>query len=781
MSIKKSFIAPGLALLLLTNLHATDTFTIKNKTLKEAIEIISKKADIPYIVNSKLIEDKKAKNIENIKGLKETLKKLLEGTNLSSTIENDTIFIKEKNTTKLEKSSLGEVNIVENIYNTTETSNSYTITNMNSATKMNLSIKDTPQSISVLTNEQLNDIGVEYLEDITDIATGISYDKNNGSTPTFYSRGFEIKNFQVNGINRYMPNRGTAKAQDLSIYDRVEIVRGATGLLSGTGEPSATINLVRKKAYSKEFNSSISLETGSWDKYKTQIDLMSKLNDKGTIRGRLIASYEEENSFIDEIEEEKKVLFGTIEADLSDKTLLTLGSSYVNTRVDNSIRSLLPVTFSDGSKTTSLDRSTWLGSDWTYKDSTEKSHFIELEHYLNNDVKVHATYTHTNFSLPEKNTLVNGAVWGTLNQALNKNTGAGLVNFVQAYYPERETKTDSFDIYTSVPFELFNLEHEFLMGYSISKTKNYTEYAWNYDSPAINTYNNSRADEPNWGDFDTFDDSKVTQTGLYVASRLSLSDDLKVILGARLANYKEEGILRRNEIDLEYKNEIIPYAGIIYNINDIYSLYGSYTEIFQVQNLRNQEAKLLEPVEGVNYEIGAKASFLNNKLNTTLSLFRIEQDNIGQVDGVIQGTGERAYKAVEGSTSKGVEFEVAGDLTDSIQLLLGYSYFKLEDAQNNKMNTSNPNKQFKLNAKYYKDKFSIGGGVNWKSAAFEGDARQEAYLLANLFGEYNFTKNLSGQLNINNLFDKKYYSSVHSFGVNYGEPRSFNFKLKYTF
>ncbi|AXH08805.1 TonB-dependent siderophore receptor [Malaciobacter halophilus] len=781
MSIKKSFIAPGLALLLLTNLHATNTFTIKNKTLKEAMEIISKKADIPYIVNSRLIENKKAKNIENVKGLKKTLKKLLEGTNLESTIENDTIFIKEKNTTKHEKSSLGEVNIVENIYNVTEKSNSYTIANMNSATKMNLSIKDTPQSISVLTNEQLNDLGVEYLEDITDIATGISYDKNNGSTPTFYSRGFEIKNFQVNGINRYMPNRGTAKAQDLSIYDRVEIVRGATGLLSGTGEPSATINLVRKKAYSKNFNSSISLETGSWDKYKTQIDLMSKLNDKGTLRGRIIASYEQENSFIDEIEEEKKVLFGTIEADLSDKTLLTLGSSYVNTRVDNSIRSLLPVTFSNGSKTISLDRSTWLGSDWTYKDSTEKSYFIELEHYLKKDIKIHATYTHTNFSLPEKNTLVNGDVWGTLNQALNKNTGAGLVNFVQAYYPKRETKTDSFDIYTSIPFELFNLEHEFLMGYSISKTKNYTKYAWNYDGPSINIYNNNRPDEPDWDNFDIFDDSKITQTGLYAASRLALSDNLKIILGARLANYKEEGILRRSEIDLEYKNEIIPYAGIIYDINDIYSLYGSYTKIFQVQNLRNQKSKLLEPIEGINYEIGAKASFLNNKLNTTISLFRIEQDNIGQIDGVIQGTAERAYKAVEGSTSKGVELEVAGELTDSIQLLLGYSYFRLEDAQNNKINTSNPNKQLKLNVKYYKDKFSIGGGVNWKSAAFEGDARQEAYMLTNLFGEYNFTKNLSGQLNINNLFDKKYYSSVHSFGVNYGEPRRFNFKLKYTF
>ncbi|WP_305863532.1 TonB-dependent receptor plug domain-containing protein [Aliarcobacter butzleri] len=265
---KSILVAPVLAILLNTSLNA-EQFSISNLSLKQAIEEISKKSNMPYMVDGKLLDGKKSPNINNLEGIENALNEILKDTNLKSTIEDGTILIREK--------AIGQGTVLEPISvndsylgSTTENSNSYTAGSMNTATKLDLSIRETPQSVSVVTQQQIEDKGLENITDVVNSVTGLSSNNLDSERNSYSARGFAINNYQIDGVTTtYDSGFMTGEtSQDLTMYDRVEIVRGSTGLLTGAGNPSAAINLVRKHANSKEFKGDISLQGGSWDKYK---------------------------------------------------------------------------------------------------------------------------------------------------------------------------------------------------------------------------------------------------------------------------------------------------------------------------------------------------------------------------------------------------------------------------------------------------------------------------------------------------------------------------------
>ncbi|MEV9526819.1 TonB-dependent receptor plug domain-containing protein [Aliarcobacter butzleri] len=325
---KSILVAPVLAILLNTSLNA-EQFSISNLSLKQAIEEISKKSNMPYMVDGKLLDGKKAPNIKNIEGVENALNEILKDTNLKATIEDGTILIREKAIglgTVLEPISVND----SYLGSTTENSNSYTTGSMNTATKLDLSIRETPQSVSVVTQQQIEDMGLQDITDVVNSVTGLSSNNLDSERNSYSARGFGINNYQIDGVTTtYESGFMTGEtSQDLTMYDRVEIVRGSTGLLTGAGNPSATINLVRKHANSKEFKGDVSLQGGSWDKYKGTLDVQTPLDEKGNVRARIATSYEEKKSFIDYYENKKTVLYGVVDADITDNTRVSLGTSY---------------------------------------------------------------------------------------------------------------------------------------------------------------------------------------------------------------------------------------------------------------------------------------------------------------------------------------------------------------------------------------------------------------------------------------------------------------------
>lgn len=204
----------------------------------------------------------------------------------------------------------------------------YTVSqNLDSATGLGLTLRETPQSVSIMTDERMFDQNIDTVLEVVNNAVGVSASEMDNVRNTFYARGFEISNYQIDGVPTSWSIAGDAgeTIADVAIYERVEFVRGATGLLTGVGDPSASINLVRKHATSKEFEGYINASVGRWDSKQVTADVGSALNASGSIRGRAVVKVDDSESHVDFLEESKEVFYGVVEADITNSTLLRVG------------------------------------------------------------------------------------------------------------------------------------------------------------------------------------------------------------------------------------------------------------------------------------------------------------------------------------------------------------------------------------------------------------------------------------------------------------------------
>lgn len=665
---------------------------------------------------------------------------------------------------------------------TTEGTGLYTTYSSSSSTRLNLTPRETPQSITVMTRQRLDDQRLTNLSDTLEATPGIivTRDGLGAETDAFWSRGFAVQNYEIDGVPT--TSRMDNYAQNMSMYDRVEIVRGATGLISGLGNPSATVNLIRKRP-TYEGQASITGSAGTWDRYGTGFDVSGPLTDTGNVRGRLVADYKTEGAWVDRYKLESQSLYGITEFDLSDSTLLTAGFSYLRTDVDSPLRTGLATRFSSGERT-NLSRSLNTGADWTYNDHEQTSFFTSVEQQLGNGWLGKVEYTHSENKFD--------SVYNFLMNDLNVD-GSGTTQLPVRF--SGTPRQDNLDIYATGPFSLFGREHELIAGLTLSKYQEHVpswgswryDYAASPDGPVDNllTWNGDSA-APNWmqsGKTNT--DEK--QYAAYLTSRFHVTDDLTLIVGGRLVDWK------RTIADHPYggagsttKNQetgiFIPYTGVVYDLNDTWSAYASYTTIFAPQGswVRDENNKPLDPQEGKGYELGLKGSHFDGKLNSSFALFKLKQDNfaIWQHDNV--------YSSEQDTTTEGFEAQLDGELAEGWQFASGYAYAVTTDKDDKRINTILPRHSLKTFTSYRLhgplENLSIGGGVNWQSKIGQDlhTFTQGSYAIANLMARYQINRNLSTTLNLNNVFDREYFSSASSYG-NYGAPRNLMASFKYDF
>ena len=674
----------------------------------------------------------------------------------------------------------------------TDTSTSdYSVPITSVGTKMLLIARDIPQSVSIISKQRIQDQQLQSLGEVLNNTTGVMQSVADMDRRTYYSRGFLIDNYMIDGIPTVFEERwnlGDAQS-DTALYDRIEVVRGATGLMTGAGNPSAAVNMVRKHADSKTATGELSAIYGSWNKQRYVADLSSPLSESGNVRGRVVAGYQDNDSFVERYSAEKKFIYGVVDADLTEHTTLSVGYEYQQTNADSPTWSGVPRWHSDGSAT-DYRRGYNTSPDWAYNDKESKKVFVNLKQRFDNGWLVTLNGTHNESFLDSRQLYIDGF--------FDKNTGAGVSSYADypvvggTGYNTGKRKVDSVDTFASGPYELFGRQHELMAGVSYSRQKNTYYSAFDNISPDMlgdfNRYNGQYA-ETEWGERTLAQEDVTRQKSAYMATRITLADPLHLILGARYTRWSTNTLTQ----DMA-KNNITPYGGLVYDINENWSAYGSYTSVFKPQTYRDINGSYLSPVVGKNYEAGLKSDWLNSRLTTSLSVFRIEQDNVAQSTGqIIAGSTETAYVGKSGTVSRGVEFEVNGALTDNWQMTVGGTRYVAEDHDGEAVNPQLPRTSLKLFTSYRLPSLqalTIGGGVNWQThvwqdvAAPEGNgswhAEQGSYALVNLFSRYEVTKQLTLQANINNLFDKEYDTSVNQYIV-YGEPRNFSLTASYKF
>ncbi|MFP6861687.1 TonB-dependent siderophore receptor, partial [Pseudomonas sp.] len=192
------------------------------------------------------------------------------------------------------------------------------------ATKLDLTPRQTPQSMSTITRAQIDDFQLNSINDVLKFTPGITVEEIETDRTYFTSRGFDITNFQFDGVGIPFSSGGQDGAIDLAPFERIEVLRGANGLMSGSGNPSATVNFVRKRPTYKP-QARVDLTAGSWDERRIQADVSGALTDEGNIRGRAVYAHENKNSYLDRYSREVNVFYGVLEADMNPDTLFSVG------------------------------------------------------------------------------------------------------------------------------------------------------------------------------------------------------------------------------------------------------------------------------------------------------------------------------------------------------------------------------------------------------------------------------------------------------------------------
>lgn len=672
-----------------------------------------------------------------------------------------------------------------------ERAEGYSVRRTSAGTRFDLAPREIPQSLSIISHQRIEDQNLDDIIDVLANTTGVTSTQSDSERTEFYARGFYIDAYQFDGLPTQMVQNWSYgdSGLDLALYDRVEVVRGATGLLSGAGNPSASVNLIRKHADSAELAGSVSVNVGSWGRTRTTVDVGSALNASGTVRGRVIGSYLDTDGQMDRYNQRKTLGYAVIDADLTPDTQLSVGYDYQQKRANGATWGGFPMLYSDGSRT-GYDESFNASPDWTYWDTTSKRAFATLQHAFSNGWKFKVGATHDETKADDKLFYPAYNDWTTGESNFDRTTGAGISPSASFYNTER--KVTGVDGYIDGPFQLFGREHQLMAGLSYNRREyaNYGDYqvggpgqTWDPFASYLNW--TGKIGEPNWNPLALASEGTITQKAGYAAARLSLADPLKLIVGARYTDWKSEG----EGADRAHK-VTTPYAGLVFDINGTYSTYASYTEIFQPQTLKDRNGGYLDPVDGKSYEVGVKGAWFDNRLNASLAVFRIEQDNVGQATGepVLGSQNEFAYRAARGTVSRGLEFEVNGELAPGWNATFGASRYVAKDINDADINTNLPQTALKLFTSYTPQSLqalTVGGGANWQNRIYYpvpayGRIEQSGYALVSAFVRYRISSEFSVQANLNNLLDKKYLSQINGYGA-YGDGRNGSLTFTWAF
>lgn len=676
-------------------------------------------------------------------------------------------------------------------------------TRANAATPLGLSIRETPQTVSVMTKQRMEDQGLTSLHQTLEQAPGLVL--TSMGTERYYpvSRGYTVNNFQIDGLSTYAEYYGLGEVSpqgmaDMAVYDSVEILRGASGLVTGAGNPSGAINLVRKKP-SAEFQGEAELSAASWHDKRGMLDLSNALNDAGTLRGRMVATWQNGASFIDNYSRDKKLFYGVIEADVAPGAKLTLGLERQENRYKGQFSYVgFPLFYSNGTQT-KLPRSMSSASRDNRLDIDSNTFFATYDQRLNAGWKLRLSANSTRSSQTDKVAYL-ALASGVPDQA----TGNGLTLFAEQYL--HHIKTDSFDLNLHGPITLFGHQHELVFGADYNNFVSNTDRARDssgLQGSAVNLYSWDRTGVVVPGASYMKYDSTRRQPGVYGAGRFSLSEQLKFILGAREFNYSANYVTRNSSAyyaaPQSGSSVFTPYSGLVYDINPNHSVYASYTVIYKPQTSQDAGGAFLDPVQGANYEAGLKSEWLGGGLQSGVSVYRLEQDNLAERDPgkTVTGTSSAAYRAVKGAVTQGIDLELTGALSPDWNIAASYSYSTTEDAGGLRIRTDFPKHLAKLWTTYrlpgVLSRMTIGGGINYQSGIYttvnvwpvDRDLtwRQGGYSVTNLMARYDFSPKLSANLNLNNVFDKNYVSSIFStyYTGMYGDPRNVALNLKYKF
>jgi len=545
----------------------------------------------------------------------------------------------------------------------------YNEKNGSSSLRLDEELIKIPQNISIITNRALEDQQVTTITDglLRNVAGAQRLEHWGEMYSRINMRGSRAGAF-LNGVN--VTSNWGPLAEDMSYVDHIEFVKGPGGFLMSAGEPSGIYNIVTKKPTGKDFNGSARFTLGSFDMYRAETDLDSRISKKVSVRLNLMGS--QKNSFRDYEFNDRYVINPSVKVELSDKT--TLIAEYIYQKAKMSEVGSAYVFSTEGYGTKPVN---FTNTDPGIMPSKMEDHTvnINLQHQFNKNWRLTAQVTYLNDYTNASD------IWpdavnpdGTMIRRLSYWEGSNVMRFGQVYLNGYE-KTGQVSHRILAGLDLGS--KKYLADWSFSHVMDTAENPFNTN---VTTYQ-APVNGLGYADWLAHIDAKPLNeranpggtidqnySGFYLQDELGfLEDKLRLTLAARYTNIKQNDYGTTYEAD-----KVSPRVGLSYSFDENTSAYALYDQSFTPQSGKFRDGTSAKPLTGNSYEIGVKRDWFDGKWNTTLSLYSIRKNNAVDYD---PADPTYQYFILAGKTGvKGVEFDLKGEITKGFNAIFNYAY-----------------------------------------------------------------------------------------------------------
>ncbi|MBV4508757.1 TonB-dependent siderophore receptor [Pseudomonas sp. SWRI22] len=656
----------------------------------------------------------------------------------------------------------------------------YHATRSASATRTDTAIHETPQSISVVSKDVVEDLGATRLQDALDYAGGVGRANNFGGQglTTFTVRGFTTGEFYRNG---FPINRGYPNMPDANTIERLEVLRGPATMLYGRGDPGGTFNVVSKQPLA-ERTVTLGSQLNDQGMKRGTLDASGPLDEEGRLAYRLNVVGEGGDTFRDHVETERYGVTPVITWQATDDTKVTFEGDFMrnNHPLDRGL-----TRFPNQRGTPSRD-TFWGDKDAGKLHNDNNMAQLRFEHALSDNWTLGGGFQWLDGSLKGNAIEANGpGSLGADGRTLQRNFN----------YRKLEWTDKDYQLNLTGHFSTGGFDHTLLTGIE------YEDYDYKSiiqrSSAAAGTYPIDIFD-PVYGQprpaltrTPTHDKENLKTYAAFVQDQVALTERLKVLAGARFERFEHD---YQNYVGKSWQaadNAVTPRVGVIYDLTDTVAVYADAARSFKPNTGASREGGGFAPEKGKSYEMGIKWEALDRQLSVDAAIYQIEKKNVLTTDPV-----DNTFSVAAGQVrSRGFDLNVAGNLTPEWRVIGGYAYVDAEVTRDNTLRSGTrlmniPRNSFSLlNVYEFQDGALKGLGLGAGGKYVDQRAGQtantafsmDAYTVVDLLGYYKVNERVRLNLDVKNLFNREYEEGA--FGNIYaypGAPRTVQVGIAYT-
>jgi outer membrane receptor for ferric coprogen and ferric-rhodotorulic acid len=687
------------------------------------------------------------------------------------------------------------------------------------ATRIETPLRDIPQSISVASAEQIRQQNNFDFGETLDDAVGITSFRIDSLYEKFYSRGFLLSNYTLDGGGSLQPLIHVSQLSfgdimlvpNLAGVDHVEILRGSNALFGADAQPAGAINLIRKRPL--DFSQVVfSSSVGSWNNYRQEVDATGPLGLDGALRGRLDLSYGHREYFYSLAHDEPTSVFGVLDYDVTASTVLTLGGSYTRDRSLPFERGLPRLSNVEDPQ---LPRDTAYTFEWSFFNTRIRDAYVRLDQALGSSwrLRLNATslYQGIEFAI---------AQFGT---AINATTG-GIPTGPSASYTAGPTAQKQFNLEATLTgnAQWLGFHEDLVIGadFRRSRADLLLGQTAAFGPPLESAYEFDPANYPDPRNGPTaglsFQQAATNiLSGLFASMRVELSQSGSVTAGLRVSNerfrndrirYYSPQLQIPNTLHYEINGTLTPFVATQWALSDTYSLYASYADIYLDNGgLQLTDKSAVRPTEGATWESGVKGAWRDGSLNGSLVLYKTIERGLAEFDPSMPASGYCCYAPTGREVSKGVDVELSGELGRGSFVGAGYSYNTngQEVPDLGRISSWTPRHLLKVWTSFALpgrwSRWNVGGTLHAQSSIFaqtyscalenpQGRCLtgyqnalivQKSYVVVSPRIAYEIDRHWQLALTANNVLDRRYFQTLGSAsgGSWYGEPRNFLIRL----